>query len=121
MVDAMHNARFDANDRVTAVLALLGFALITIASAGVFAAAGDESDEDCASCSGCETGECDDENGGLASHHHCCATSCIAHSVLTLPPATSLQAQLTAELLPVTGVAALSPRNPEPPKRPPRS
>lgn len=117
----MQNARFEGKDRLTAVLALLGFALVTVASVGVFAAAGDESDEGCASCTGCETGECGDEHGGVASHHHCCATSCISHSVLTLPPATSVQTQLTGEPLPAPEAAALSPRSPEPPKRPPRA
>jgi hypothetical protein len=114
----MPSRRFDSARRGTALLALV--ALVAVGAVST-AAGGEAGDERCLSCAGCETGACRESGGSpLGSHHHCCATSCMSHTVVTLPAAPATLAPET--VAPWTdSIARLPSRGShEPPYRPPR-
>jgi hypothetical protein len=118
----MPSGRFGTGHRWTAWVALTAFVFtVLFASVGALAGGTAAAEELCASCGGCESGECGERDGQEPdSHHHCCTTSCLSHAAFTLPAAPSVATPAVATPLSAPVVRSLSPTSPEPPYRPPR-
>ena len=107
--------RNNTGDRAAALVATATLCVVLLASMGVFAEEAYSSDDPCLDCSGCETGECDSQDGD------CCRMCCMAQAPLTLATLMGTLSPAVAEAKPLRTTVVAVGRSPETPYRPPRS
>ena len=105
---------------MTSVPKVVGFVVLIAfvwGSVGFVAAA-----DRCVACVPCEDGACPEgREGSLTSHHHCCASSCLAHTSIVIPIAPFAAALPVAESMQPGVVLPALDRAPDTPYRPPRA
>jgi hypothetical protein len=84
--------------RLTAALVLSALALVALPALGLAASSDAGWLESCQSCEGCENGRCDDSSP-FGTGHHCCLSSCLAHSVWTFSVSPSTAPSESCEIL----------------------
>jgi hypothetical protein len=119
MIDAVQARRSTTRARKTALLALSALLLVPVVAASGLAVESEAAGEPCVGCSGCDDGECGDDEPG--THHHCCLSCCMAHTTMALPAAPA--SALPFDVAPMASAtrATVIVRAPDAPFRPPRA
>ena len=110
-----------ASLRMTAVLTLATGLVVFVGMMGGFAAA-DLAEEDCLSCEGCDSGECEGEQDNSdAAHHHCCVSTCMSHASVAVASSPLALATPIAEFASASSCLGLIAQSPEALLRSPRA